>query len=219
MDISALRLADFPHYHRLIKMHLPAKRNLRIADLGCGYGQLLYFLKALGYRRLEGVDLSTEQVALAHRLGLPEVQHGDLMSFLSGKERAYDALFLMDVLEHLEMRDTIALLQSCWRALGDDGCLILHVPNAEGLFGMRVRYGDLTHETCFTPQSMRQLGLATGFRQIQAKEEKPVVHGLKSLARRALWSLFTLRERLLLLAETGSGGQVLSQNMLVIMHK
>jgi hypothetical protein len=77
----------------------------------------------------------------------------------------------------------------------------------------------LTHETAFTSQSIRQMLRVCGFESIEVFEERPIVHGLKSLVRLWLWRLLTLRERLLLLAETGSAAGVLSQNMLVVARK
>ena len=85
----------------------------------------------------------------------------------------------------------------------------------EGVFGMRVRYGDLTHEQCFTPRSIRQVLAVCGFNDVFCFEDQPVVHGLKSALRFLVWKLFTLPVLLLLLAETGGRGHILSQNMLI----
>lgn len=218
-NLDDVKLSRFPQYRHIINNHLPAEKTSRIADLGCGYGQLLFCLKAMGYTNFEGVDASSEQVQIAHRLGLKEVKQGDLSSFLKETTGKYDVIFLMDVLEHLNKSDAMNLLDLIGNSLSDHGRLIIHVPNAEGISGMRIRYGDFTHEICFTPQSIRQILRASGFNNISCHEEKPLVYGMKSLVRRILWSILTLRERLLLLAETGSHGHILSQNMLVIASK
>ncbi len=187
--------------------------------MGCGHGSLIHCLKSMGYRNIEGVDVSGEQVAMAHSLGMPEIVQGDLAGFLEGKAQKYDVAFLMDVLEHLEKQEVVDMLELVRAALKTNGRLIIHVPNAEGLFGMRIRYGDFTHQVCFTPKSIGQVLRATGFSKIAVYEEKPLVHGMKSMVRRGLWTFLTIRERLLLLAETGASGHVLSQNMLVIAEK
>jgi hypothetical protein len=95
------------------------------------------------------------------------------------------------------------------------GVCLAHVPNAEGLHGMRIRYGDFTHESAFTPQSADQIFRTIGFSAVQAYEDKPVMHGIKSICRRVLWDGLTLYPRLVLLAETGSAGAILSQNFLI----
>jgi 2-polyprenyl-3-methyl-5-hydroxy-6-metoxy-1,4-benzoquinol methylase len=210
---------QYPQYLRLIRRHLPQDRAIRIADLACGHGALLFCLKKLGYTRIEGVDVSSEQVALAHRLGMQEVRHGSLTDALRDRAGTYDVIFLMDILEHLDKQAVLDVLELARDALTDRGRLVMHVPNGAGIFGMRIRYGDFTHQTCFTPQSIRQVLRAAGFMLVDVHEDRPVIHGVKSLVRRVLWDLMTLRERLLLLAETGSGGHVLSQNMLVIADK
>lgn len=218
-NIDEIRLSLFPQYRHIISNYLPPDKTTRIADLGCGYGQLLFCLKEMGYTNIDGVDTSSEQVEIAHRLGLNKVRRGDLAGFLNEVSGKYDVIFLMDVLEHMEKHEVINILELIGNTLSEEGLLIIHVPNAEGLSGMRIRYGDFTHETCFTPQSIRQVLLAAGFNDVLAVEEKPLVYGVKSLVRRVLWSLLTIRNRLLLLAETGTSGHILSQNMLVIAHK
>jgi hypothetical protein len=97
--------------------------------------------------------------------------------------------------------------------------VVIHVPNAEGIFGMRIRYGDLTHENCFTPQSINQALMACGFDGMACFEDKPIVHGLKSFIRFVLWEVLSLPYRLLLIAETGNTKMILSQNMLVVAKK
>ena len=213
---AGLSLSNYPQLEHVIREHVPADRSIRMVDLGCGHGALVFCLKALGYKNVEGVDVSSEQVALAHRLGVDEVRQGDLIEFMQARSMTYDILFLMDVLEHLSKQEVMNLLDLARGALKDGGRAIIHVPNAEGIFGMRVRYGDFTHELCFTPQSIRQVLRACGFEDVAVYEDKPLVHGTKSLVRSVLWRLLTLRERLLLLAETGTTGHILSQNMLVV---
>lgn len=213
---SGLALSSYPQLEYVIRKHVPIGKQIHIADLGCGHGALVYCLNALGYEHVEGIDVSSEQVSLAHRLGINDVQQGNLLNFIQSRKTTYDIIFLMDVLEHMTKQEVLDLLGMVREALRDDGRVILHVPNAEGIFGMRVRYGDFTHELCFTPQSIRQVLLASGFDSVSVYEDKPLIHGVKSLVRSLIWKFLTLRERLLLLAETGTAGHILSQNMLVV---
>ena len=99
------------------------------------------------------------------------------------------------------------------------GTLIIHVPNADGLNGMRMRYGDLTHEICFNPSSLSQVLRTCGFNNFKFIEDVPVVHGFKSFIRFILWKALTIVPRLTLLAETGAGNHILSQNFLAIIKK
>ena len=212
---DGLRISNYPYYRKLIETHLPEQNDIAIADIACGHGALVFCLNELGYSNVKGVDISPEQVDLAHKLGITDVESQDMNTFLSANENAFDVVFLMDILEHLEKAELFDLLERVRNALRKGGIVIIHIPNAEGLFGLRMRYGDLTHENCFTPGSIRQALSVFGFQNILCFEDKPVVHGGKSLFRYIAWEILTIPGRLLLMAETGATRHILSQNMLV----
>lgn len=200
----------------IISKFLPADRDAEIVDLGCGHGAFLYFLTQAGYRNVSGTDVSPEQIELAHKLGIAEAHLGHMSDILRGvKDDSVDVILAMDVLEHLTKDEMLHTLDEIRRVLKSRGMCIAHVPNAEGLYGMRVRYGDMTHEQAFTPSSARQVFGAVGFSKVSCYEDKPVVHGMKSFVRRVIWDAGTLYHRILLTAETGASSAVLSQNMLI----
>jgi 2-polyprenyl-3-methyl-5-hydroxy-6-metoxy-1,4-benzoquinol methylase len=205
-----------PYIQRLIRQHITQNRNIRILDLGCGHGAFIYFLQQAGYQNVHGVDVSAEQVDLAHKLGINNVEQQDIAVYLTSVEdETVDVVFLIDVLEHLTRQGLFDILDEIFRILRPGGKCIAHVPNASGLYGMQVRYGDLTHEIAFTPQSAHQVFAMVGFHRIKCFEDKPVIHGLISTVRWLLWSFGTLPSRVLMAAETGGSVFVLSQNMLI----
>lgn len=197
---------EYPYFKRLISKHLPKDRDIVVADCACGNGGLLFCLQRAGYRNSIGVDASREQVQLANDRGIANVLFGDLREFLKKKFAQFDVVFLMDVLEHFQREELIEVLDFVHAAIRPNGLLIAHVPNAEGISGMRVRYGDLTHELCFTRKSIRQVLSVCGFNNVVCFEDQPIVHGLKSAFRFFLWKFLTIPLRLLLVAETGEGG-------------
>lgn len=200
----------------IISSHLPADRNANILDIGCGHGAFLYFLSKAGYRNVSGIDISAEQIELAHKLGVKEARLGNLTGLLGEVgDGSVDVVLVMDVLEHLTKDELLHTLDEIRRVLKGDGMCIAHVPNAEGLYGMRIRYGDMTHEQAFTPTSARQVFRTVGFSKVSCYEDKPVIHGVKSFARRLIWDAGTFYHRVLLKAETGGTSAVLSQNMLI----
>lgn len=204
----------------VIKRYMPTDRGVRIVDLGCGHGALLYFLGRAGYHNALGIDLSTEQVDAAHRLGVTEARLGDLEALLIDPLAEHTDVFVaFDVLEHLCGADMFSVLENIHRNLTSGGRCIVHVPNAEGIFGMRIRYGDLTHEQAFTAASLRQAFRSVGFRHVDCFEEKPTVHGVMSLTRRLIWELGTLWHRALLLAESRTPRVILSQNIIAVAVK
>ena len=205
-----------PYIDKVIQEHIPADRDGRILDLGCGYGAFLYFLAQEGYRNLDGVDASAEQVALAHDLGLAMVKNGDIYTYLNSLENgAVDVVLLMDVMEHFRRQALFDMLDEVFRVLRPGGNCIAHVPNGAGLYAMGVRYGDLTHELAFTPSSIKSLFSVIGFSDIRCYEDKPVVHGPASALRRLIWSVGTLPARVLMAAETGNRSAILSRNMTI----
>ena len=218
-NADSLFAGNAPYIRANVRPLLPTRLDARIIDLGCGNGCYLHFFRQWGYTNLVGIDTSAEQVAMAHRLGITGVVQDTINDFLTRPQPPADVVLLMDVLEHLTLDETLTLMDQILALLNPGGILLMHVPNAEGLFGMRIRYGDLTHEQSFTRSSMRQLLMAAGFDTQSCYEDKPVIHGLTSLIRRLIWEVGTLHYRLLLLAETGAGNAILSQNMLVVAKK
>lgn len=201
---------------QIISKHIATTgKQARILDLGCGHGAFMHSLRESGYQNVLGVDVSEEQIALARSLGIPGVVQSDLTTFLRNRESASaDVILMMDILEHLTREEELSALDEVFRVLTPKGRCILHVPNAEGLWGMRIRYGDMTHEQCFTRSSVRQLLRTVGFQTVRCYEEKPIPHGTVSMVRRTIWELGTIWARILLASETGSIDAILSQNLL-----
>ncbi len=209
-----------PYIERIISHYVSVAKDTPILDLGCGCGAFIHFLRRNGYLDVTGIDISQEQVDVAHQLRIDGVTQGDLLECLQQtKTDSVGVVLLMDILEHMTRAEAFPILDEVLRVMAPGGKCLIHVPNAEGIFGMRIRYGDITHEQSFTPSSVRQLLNTTGFQQITIYEEKPILHGWKSSARRLIWELGTVSYRLLLAAETGTRGCILSQNMLVIVRK
>lgn len=213
---DAILRRQAPHLRRFISRHVPPDRDARIMDLGCGDGIFLHFLRRSGYLHTSGCDVSPEQVARAHRLGLTDVRQSTTDAFLESADNgSADVILLMDVLEHLTREELFHTLDGVFRVLRRGGLCLAHVPNAEGLYGMRIRYGDFTHEQAFTARSATQILRTIGFTDVRCHEDRPVVHGVRSLIRRVIWDVGSFPHRMLLAAETGEWGFILSQNLLV----
>jgi 2-polyprenyl-3-methyl-5-hydroxy-6-metoxy-1,4-benzoquinol methylase len=211
-----------PYIRRLIRKHFPDDTDARILDLGCGSGTLLYFLREAGYENLSGVDTSPEQIEQARQLGIANVSRADVFTFLqTAADGSYDTVAAFDIIEHLTKPELLHFADEVYRILASGGVWIIHVPNAEGCFGSRVRYADLTHEQAFTPASVEQLARAAGFRSSECFEDAPIAHGLKSMVRLLIWKTGRALLRLFLMAETGDTGRnaIFSQNLLALARK
>lgn len=213
-------LRQKPFYRRIVRSHVPKERKCRILDLACGAGGMLLTLKEMGYTDIRGVDLSEEMISLANANNVAEAELGDIFEFLQrSEEGAYDVIFAMDVMEHLTRDQLFRLTKEISRVLSPSGRLVIHAPNAEGVFGSKVRYADLTHELAFTEKSISQLLKVAGFRSVLVFEDRPVPSGLIRMLRWLIWVLGTLPIRVLHAAETGSFRCILSQNLTAVGKK
>lgn len=211
-----------PYFQKLIQRHFPHNRNAAILDLGCGQGALIYLARQAGYRNLRGVDGSPEQVSAAKKLCIEGIEQGDAMEILKKEpSETVDCLITFDLIEHFNRDELISLVDAAHRVLSRKGRWIIHTPNAESPFSMRVRYGDLTHEIAFTRISLSQLLYSSGFSLVHCYEDQPVLHGTKSAIRWALWKFFRCLLRFYLAVETGdtSRDAVFSQNFLAVAIK
>jgi 2-polyprenyl-3-methyl-5-hydroxy-6-metoxy-1,4-benzoquinol methylase len=204
-----------PYFKSIIRNNLPPERDIKIVDLGCGNGQLVFCLQEMGYKNITGVDTSKEQIQIAHQQGISNVHLSTIGKYLISKKNLFDVIIVFDVLEHLHRSEMIKTMLSIETALKPSGLLVLHVPNAWGRFGMAVRYGDLTHENCFTPESISQSLTMCGFDEIKCYEEKPTIHGFISSIRRILWEMISLFNRVISMIECGSSPTAVTRNILV----
>lgn len=219
-DISGLAPRR-PYLRKLIGEHFPADRGAAILDIGCGHGALIYFARQAGYRRIAGVDASEAQVAAARALGIDGVRHMNLLTALRETDPdSQDAVVAFDVIEHFTKDELIDIVDEVRRILKPGARWIIHVPNGASPFAGVSRYGDLTHELAFTPESLTQLLLASRFRAVDCYEDAPIAHGLKSALRLAAWKMMRSIMLAWLLVETGAAQpRVLSQNMLAVAVK
>jgi SAM-dependent methyltransferase len=198
--------------------HLPLDKRAVVVDIGCGQGQLVRQLLLHGYEQAQGVDVSPEQVALAHRAGIREIRLGDYRTVL--EDGSVDAVVATDFFEHLTKLEVLDALDHVHRALRSGGTCILRVPNAVSPFGGNFRHGDVTHETWFTARNLRQFGAAAGFARTDVYPCPPRVHGAKSAARAAAWKVASGAMKLVLAAETGVvRGHLVTQNIVGVLQK
>jgi len=199
--------------------HLPNDRNSRILEIGCGYGRNVLALNKRGYTNIVGIDISAAQIHYAKQvLNLKNVYQADaILAIEQFGEAKWDAVLLLDVLEHLELEYSVELLRKIKAALAHSGTLIVQVPAAMSPLSPH-RHGDVTHLRAYTAGSMDQHLRMGGFNRITHFEIPPHIHGPASLIRRTIWSLL-LKPAIAayMLAANGSMmGGIYTANMLTV---
>jgi len=198
-----------------VARHLPPDREAPVLDIGCGAGPFVAYLRVQGRSRVHGIDLSGEQVELAHSRGLDMVERADALQYLHNKPEQFAAITAFDLFEHLTRPELFDLLDAVHRALRPGGRLIVQTVNGGSPFHGLIRYGDLTHETAYTPSSLAQAFRVASFGSMSFHEIVIPVYGLKSSVRHRLWPLVRTIHLASLSVESGGVGQViLTQNLI-----
>ncbi len=190
-------------------------KQSRILELGCGQGQVLDFLNKQGFSSVEGIDTSEEQVMAAEQYGL-QVYHSDVFDFLQASLHAYDLVLAIDFVEHFTRQELIQLLYGIKEVLNKGGHLILRTPNGQGIFAGQVIYGDLTHMTILTPQSLRQILRFTGFEIVSIKESLFSTKGPKRKIRYMLWNLLKIGLNVMRKISSGKSQDIWTENFVCI---
>jgi SAM-dependent methyltransferase len=150
-------------YELLLERYLPQNRGISILDIGPGRGELVSLLLRKGYRQVEAVDVSHEVAQTVSSLGVTAHETDDLSLFLSRHADRYDFITMFYVLEHIQPRDTQAVMTTLRASLRPGGLLLLLVNNAANPFDPQYRYIDLSHTTSYTEYSLGQLLGAAGW--------------------------------------------------------
>lgn len=160
--------------------HFGRVENLSIFDIGFGYAQALLYFKAKGLEA-SGLEPSPEGVDYARRQGLNVFQSG-IEEFSCVKEKRYDVVTLLNVLEHL--RDPAQTLCNIKKQLlKKDGLLVIDVPNEFNAFQTvaNQEYGlgewwvsPPSHINYFSATSLKKLLIECGYSIIHAEASFPL---------------------------------------------
>ncbi|MCI0696558.1 class I SAM-dependent methyltransferase [candidate division KSB1 bacterium] len=164
----------FQNYARSLAARLVERYNLRdrdIIEIGCGQGDFLSLLCALGNNRGVGFDPSYAGPTESPQ-ATPRVKF--IQDFYSERYAGYHGDFICcrHTLEHIQNPATI--LNTLRRAIGDrlNTVVFFEVPNALHTFRCRAIW-DIIYEHCsyFAPGSLRRNFSTCGFRTASLTEE------------------------------------------------
>jgi SAM-dependent methyltransferase len=194
------------------------KNTDHILELGCGPGYFLEFLRTAGFVNVQGIDLSEEQVKIAKIKNL-DVKSIDVFNYLQHNKELFNAIIAIDFIEHFTKEEAMTLAKLLYNSLENNGILIIQTPNGQGLFPNQVIYGDLTHQTVFTPESLRQLLTFPGFTDFKFAETGPVGKNLYGNIRLVLWKLIKKLANGIRKIETGKTQDIWTENLICSCRK
>jgi 2-polyprenyl-3-methyl-5-hydroxy-6-metoxy-1,4-benzoquinol methylase len=199
--------------HKYLPLLADLDAGAPILEIGCGDGALLAYLQARGFANVSGIDIATEQVQLAHQRGVT-ANEADALTYLTGHPNVYAAILGVDILEHLTRDELVKLAELSYASLQPGGRLIVQTANGAGLLPGQVIYGDLTHQTVFTPASLAQLLNQTGFSDLRFYETGPIPIRLRGRLNVALWSAIKAVANSVRYIETGKRQAIWTENFI-----
>jgi 2-polyprenyl-3-methyl-5-hydroxy-6-metoxy-1,4-benzoquinol methylase len=160
-------------------LYLPNREGGKVLDVGCGGGQLLANLQALGWE-VAGLEPEPRSAAAAaHLLKVPIFEGGIETAELPPAH--YDAIVMSHVIEHLPY--PVAALRRCAAALKPGGRLYMLTPNTASLgrriFGTRWLHWDVPrHIFIYDAHSLRRVAEMAGLHVVEQR----------TIARKARWA-------------------------------
>ena len=214
--------ADFKHalegYDATLNNFLPADKSAEILDVGCGWGQFLWWLKGKGYTRARGVDIGSDQERHCRSIGLTVSRVDDSTAYLHDNADAFDLITLHHIIEHLETREGLELLRAAHKALRPGGRIIVQTPNMSAPSAGFSRYIEITHVTGYTESSLGEILQMAGFKVSDVLGNKTP---FRFSPRRMLWVVMQKFSRqlwrLMLMSDLGTDTpRVLEKNLFAV---
>jgi SAM-dependent methyltransferase len=199
--------------HRYLPLLAAVDRQAPLLELGCGDGAFLAYLGQRGFSRARGLDVAPEQIALARARGV-DAEVADVFDFLPLARGGYAAIVAVDFVEHFRRAELLRMAPLLSEALRPGGRLLIQTANGAGLLPGQVMYGDLTHMTILTPESISQLLRPVGFESIQCFETGPVPIRLRGKLDVAVWSAVRLVASTVKYVETGKHQHIWTENFI-----
>lgn len=195
-------------YSCYLNRFLPADKSASILDIACGAGDFLYFLQSQGFNNTKGIDLGAEQISIATKMGVKNVEQGNLFEYLQKNLCKFDMIMASNILEHFKKEELVRVVDLIYGALKPEGKIAVITPNVASLSGISSTFGDFTHEMVFTSGNLSQLLRVCNFSHVEVVGIGPVSYDLKSGIRTLLWKIFKVCLRGLNIVERGTGRSI-----------
>ncbi len=123
-----------PSFHHVfnLKFSLPYIRNKKILDIGCWTGQFERIASKYT-KTIMGIDPGKDAIRIARKtVKGSKFEVGDALK-LNFKDKSFDAVTILDVIEHIPKGTESICLDEIWRVLKDKGYIIISTPHSHPL--------------------------------------------------------------------------------------
>jgi 2-polyprenyl-3-methyl-5-hydroxy-6-metoxy-1,4-benzoquinol methylase len=168
------QIPDFTEWRNKMSVQLVPPGVRRVLEVGIGVGHGVRFLSArFPDVEIYGTDISAEAVQHASSTFKGRFATADLGE-LPWAGLTFDAILMLEVLEHVEVPRTFQVLQWLRSMLADTGCLILSVP-LDTVRGLRQAYFVCPH--CHEP--VHPIGHVRSYSELQPIKMELELSGLR----------------------------------------
>lgn len=175
----------------------------RIADIGCGAGDLLLFLRSRTSASLVGFDPSASQIETTKcRLG--GAAGVGLLSDPAALRGTFDLVFSLHVIEHVPDPDLGNFAAFMANLISPSGKLVIATPN--GLNPLSYAFNmsfDRTHVRMHSAFTLSELFRPLGLEVEQVHREIPQVYDFPTFAKTVVWWCMSLALKLGVYATAG----------------
>lgn len=131
--LDKLKTVNNRHERVFISFNKLIPTGIRVLDVGCGTGITSKYL-AEGNRMVTAVDLSPKLIEYAkehNNHGRIQYIVSDITTWFESKEEKYDAIVLVDVLEHILKKRMRCLFESIEKLSHKDTKIYVNIPTAD----------------------------------------------------------------------------------------
>jgi len=165
---------DPEEIRRRVSEYLPLFAGARdVLDIGCGRGEFLRLLRDQGVTA-RGIDINAAMVDVCRGHGL-DATRADALTYLRAQpDGSLGGVFAAQVVEHLEPRYLLALLDTAFDKLRPGSPIVLETINPACWFAFFESYiRDITHVRPIHPDTLQYLLVASGFQRVEIKYSAP----------------------------------------------